>query len=55
MNYDNKVNIITEHIASYISIRDIGLLSQLSINRYKDDVSEADKMIKRSPIREKRT
>ena len=41
-----------EHIVSYTSVRDIGLLSQLSTNRYVEDVSEAGKMIKRSPRRE---
>ena len=41
-----------EHIASYISVRDIGLLCQLSTNRYVIDESEAGKIIKRSPRRE---
>lgn len=41
-----------EHIVSYISVRDIGLLSQLSTNRYVEDESEAGKIIKRSPRRE---
>ena len=37
-----------ENIVSYISVRDIGLLSQLSTNRYVIDESEAGKIIKRS-------
>ena len=41
-----------EHIASYISVRDIGLLCQLSTNRYVEDESEAGAMIKRPPRRE---
>ena len=41
-----------ENIVSYISVRDIGLLSQLSTNRYVIDESEAGKIIKRSPRRE---
>ena len=32
-----------ENIVSYISVRDIGLLSQLSTNRYVIDESEAGK------------
>ena len=40
-----------EHIISYISVRDIGLLSQLSTNRYVEDESETGEVIIRSPRR----
>ena len=41
-----------ENIVSYISVRDIGLLCQLSTNRYVEDESEVGEVIKRSPRRE---